>query len=433
MSLPGRAAGLARPAATDFGNHQPACRDHHHPDEQALRPDAEPAEHRHPRQLQHPLRVEQQHRQERRAGRHPYTQTHAPPPQRSSRHQARRRRRHQGAAAKRPHAVPDATHPAATPATDAIVAAAGNPCAAPHFTLRQIPQEATVTQQVPLDPSGLAAATADHGVHAVTDDLAYARLALVNVVFSGAPDAGDRGWVVIGMTTRLVAGAAARFGADARPSCIILTHGHFDHVGALPDLAERWDVPVYAHPLEHPYLDGSAAYPPPDPTVGGGLMSLLSPLYPRGPIDLGSRLRALPADGTVPDMPGWRWLHAPGHAVGQVALWRESDRTLLAADAFITTAQESAYAVLTQEPELHGPPMYYTADWGLARDSVVSLAALEPERAVSGHGPALHGPDLRRALHALAADFDRLAVPDRGRYTDHPARAADGTAYIRRI
>ena len=45
--------------------------------------------------------------------------------------------------------------------------------------------------------------------------------------------------------------------------------------------------------------------------------------------------------------------HAPGH----ISYWREVDRTLVVGDAFITTAQESAYAVATQAPELHGPPI----------------------------------------------------------------------------
>lgn len=138
-------------------------------------------------------------------------------------------------------------------------------------------------------------------------DLAYQRLALVNVIYYGVP--GDRQWVLIDAglpgTAGLIANAAKqRFGADARPAAIILTHGHFDHVGALKTLAERWDVPIYAHPLELPYLDGRAAYPPPDPGVGGGLMSLLSPLYPRGSFNVRRWLHLLPPDGRVPHMAG---------------------------------------------------------------------------------------------------------------------------------
>ena len=48
------------------------------------------------------------------------------------------------------------------------------------------------------------------------------------------------------------------FGAQSKPCAIILTHGHFDHVGAVAQLAKEWDVPVYAHPLEWPYLTGKA-------------------------------------------------------------------------------------------------------------------------------------------------------------------------------
>ena len=271
----------------------------------------------------------------------------------------------------------------------------------------------------------------EEAVREVAPDLAYRRLALVNVVFFGEHDAE---WVLIDAglpgTAGMIAGsAAARFGVDRPPVAIILTHGHFDHVGALRTLAERWNVPIFAHPLEHPYLNGTSAYPKPDPHVGGGAMSYLAPLFPRGPIDVSTWLRPLATDGTLPAMPGWRWIHTPGHSVGHVSLWREADRTLIAGDAFITTAQESAYAVAVQEPELHGPPMYYTADWQKAAASVRALAALEPETAVTGHGHALRGSAMRASLHRLAADFERVAVPQAGAYSERPATVEDGTAY----
>jgi len=292
-----------------------------------------------------------------------------------------------------------------------------------------------MAHQIPLTPESIADLPhPGDQTHEIAPDLAYRRLAMVNVVFFGQPHCGDRNWVMIdagvaGLGGRIESAARERFGEGARPAAIILTHGHFDHVGALEKLAEKWDAPIYADELELPYLNGCASYPPPDPSVGGGIMPLLSPLFPRSPIDVSNRLRELPRDGSVPEMPGWKWLHTPGHSVGHVSLWRESDRALIAGDAFITTNQESAYAVATQAEEMHGPPRYFTPDWESAGRSVAELATLRPELVITGHGRAMRGPQMREALNLLARDFYRIAVPEDGKYVGSPARAEDGSAY----
>ena len=200
------------------------------------------------------------------------------------------------------------------------------------------------------------------------------------------------------------------------PNAIVLTHGHFDHVSAAKDLSDAWDCPIYAHALEYPYLTGRQSYPPPNVRAGGGLMTLLSPTYPKGPIDLGNRLSMLPGQGnelSLAALPGWTLIHTPGHTPGHVSFFRESDRTLLVGDAFCTTKPESFFeAALAQKPELHGPPAYFTSDWAAARDSVRKLADLDPLTVVPGHGKPLSGPAVPAELHTLAANFEKLAVPE---------------------
>ena len=256
----------------------------------------------------------------------------------------------------------------------------------------------------------------------VADGVAGVRTVFVNVF---AVAHGDT-WTLVdagiyGSGERILRRTREQMG-NRRLEAIVLTHAHFDHVGALPRIVETHHVPVYIHAEELDYLRGSRAYPPPDPSVGGGIMARMSSLYPRTPLSFTGDARPLPDDGAVPGLPEWEWIHTPGHSAGHVSLFRRRDRTLIVGDAFCTTRQESLLAVATQRPELHGPPAYYTTDWDAARDSVRALAALEPVAIAPGHGQPMVGPETAAALHELARRFDEVARPTTGRYVDHPTR-----------
>ena len=259
----------------------------------------------------------------------------------------------------------------------------------------------------------------------VAPDVAGLKIVFVNVYFIGEPRPGGD-WVLVdaglqNSAATIRSEAERLFGPDNPPKAILLTHGHFDHVGALPDLLKDWDAPVYTHPLELPFLQGKASYPPPDPAVGGGGMALLSWLFPTSSPSLGDRVRAYPSDCTVPELPDWRVIHTPGHSPGHVSLFRPNDRALIAGDAFTMTNQNGVFEVMTQKEEMHGPPMYFTIDWVAAKDSVRKLASLNPTAAGTGHGKAISGPQLPQRLDSLLQHFDETEVPRNGRYVRQPA------------
>lgn len=172
------------------------------------------------------------------------------------------------------------------------------------------------------------------------------------------------------------------------------------------------------HKAEMPYLTGKQSYPEPDGSVEGGLVAKMSPMFPNEPVDLGNNVGALPSDGSVPYMPGWRWFHTPGHAPGHISLFRDQDRALIAGDAFVTVKQESLYKVMTQDKEINGPPRYLTTDWDAAKASVEKLEALKPAVAVTGHGHPMTGKELSDGLEILVKDFDKVAIPDYGRFVN---------------
>lgn len=144
----------------------------------------------------------------------------------------------------------------------------------------------------------------------------------------------------------------------------------------------------------------------------------MSAMFPNEAINLGNRVKSLPADGSVPHLSEFKWIHTPGHSPGHVSLFREEDSALIAGDAFITVKQEYLYKVFMQELEISGPPRYLTTDWEASKISVEKLEALKPSVAITGHGLPISGETLTGYLKELVENFDEIAVPDYGKFVE---------------
>ncbi len=258
----------------------------------------------------------------------------------------------------------------------------------------------------------------------VADGVFHTKIIFVNSYFVDTPENAPGSFVLIdtGMpysAARIKYVVENCYGAGATPTAIVLTHGHFDHAGSALSLAEEWQVPVYAHRLEMPYLTGKSDYPPQDPTVGGAIAQM-SRFFPHSGYDLKAHIYALPENGELTEMRGWQFLHTPGHTAGHISLWRESDRTLLAGDALTTMNLDSWTSQITEKKEFCGPPKPFTTNWHAARQSVEQLAELEPRVVAAGHGQPIDDADTAEQLKELARHFD---APRKGRYVTHPAIA----------
>jgi glyoxylase-like metal-dependent hydrolase (beta-lactamase superfamily II) len=188
---------------------------------------------------------------------------------------------------------------------------------------------------------------------------------------------------------RSLAKASAKLGGLKR---IVLGHGHTDHRGSAPS----FDVPVLCHADAVADAEGSGGFDYwPENLAGLGfphrqLHKLLHRhAWDGGPVKIAGTL----AEGD--DVAGFEVLEIPGHAPGQIALWRESDRLALSTDCFYTLEIWGRDC----EPQL--PMETYNYDTEQARASIRKLAALEPAIVWPGHAKPVSG-DVRSQLQRAA-------------------------------
>ncbi len=197
-------------------------------------------------------------------------------------------------------------------------------------------------------------------------------------------DAGARTMV------RTVASAAAKLGGVRR---VVLGHGHTDHRGSAPALG----APVWCHPDEVQDAEGSGGwrYWPEGltglPTPQRQIHRLIHRMaWDGGPVQIAGTL----AEGD--EVAGFKVVHLPGHAPGQIGLWREDDRLALVSDCFYTLEMWG------RSCPTHVPDAVYNYDTEQARASMLKLAALEPAAAWPGHAKPVTG-DVRGQLERAAA------------------------------
>lgn len=247
----------------------------------------------------------------------------------------------------------------------------------------------------------------------IISDVAMYRTLVSNVYMIDNPS--NRSWILIdtgifSYHNRIIAAAKKRF-QDLPPKAIILTHGHFDHAGSAKALAKYWDVQIFVHENEVPYLNGTKSYPPVDPTVGGGMLSLLSPLFPRKPINLSNWLQPITTDFIESVLPGWTIIETPGHTPGHISLFRKKDRTLIAGDVVTTENPESVLSIFFPLSKVYGPPAFFTADWDLAKTSVKAISELHPNVLLAGHGLPMKDENVKDGLQYLLEHFEEIAIP----------------------
>ena len=146
--------------------------------------------------------------------------------------------------------------------------------------------------------------------------------------------------------------------SNAALDAIWITHAHVDHVGAIASVKERWDVPVYLHPLDRRLYEAAGR----QAEVYG--VPFEEPPAPDEEFADGQRLKVGNSEMTV--------MHAPGHSPGHVVI--HGNGIALVGDCLFAGSIGRTDLPMSNPQQLS--------------ESLKKIAALPPETVVyPGHGP----------------------------------------------
>jgi glyoxylase-like metal-dependent hydrolase (beta-lactamase superfamily II) len=156
-------------------------------------------------------------------------------------------------------------------------------------------------------------------------------------------------------------------------SLLALTHVHPDHQGSAKVICDERGIPLACHADDVDAMEGRR----PVSATRHPIARAFARLWEGPPHKVDTILR----EGDT--VAGFRLIHAPGHAPGEVIFFRDSDRVAICGDVI------RSISYLTMRFRLDEPPDHLTPDPAENRRSIRKLAELEPRMILPGHGPAV--------------------------------------------